>query len=78
MYLVLLIGHENKCQWVHPMQLRPKTSEWAQCECTGVVTFFHCLFLCQNFESVPNVNELMLVHFLGGDFCAHILRVRPM
>ena len=50
----------------------------AQCECAGVVAFFHCLFLCPNFESVPNVNELMLAHFLGGDFCAHILRVHPM
>jgi len=56
----------------------PKFSECAQCECASVAAFFCWLFLRPNSQSVPNVNALLLPHFLACHFCAQIVSVHPM
>ena len=52
--------------------------KYAQYKCASVGTFFSWLSLRPKSQSAPNVNALMLVPFLGGYFCAQIVRVRPM
>ena len=47
-----------------------------QPRCANGGEFFGWLFLPPIFQSVPNVNVLMLPHCLGGYFCAQIFRVR--
>jgi len=49
-----------------------------QCECTCVVTSFTWPFLRSNCHSAPNMNVLVLPHFLVGYFCAQIFRVGLM
>jgi len=53
----------------------PKMSECAQCECAGVAAFFTWPFLCSNCHSGPNLNALVLPHFLVGYLCAQTFRV---
>jgi len=53
----------------------PKFSECAQCECAGVAAFFTWPFLCSNCHSAPNINVLVLPHFLVDYFCAQIFSV---
>ena len=38
----------------------------------SVVAFFSWLFLHPNYQSAPNVNAPLLLHFLAGHFCAQI------
>jgi len=56
----------------------PKLSECTQYECTGVAAFFSWSILHPKFQTVPNVNALVLLHLLAGHFCAQIPRVHPM
>jgi len=64
--------------FLHVVISVPKFSECAQCECASVAAFFFWLFLRPKFQSVPNVNALLLPHFLACHFCAQIVSVHPM
>ena len=56
----------------------PKFWECAQCEWANAGAFFGWWFLHPHFESVPNVNALVLAHFSAFYCSTQILRVHPM
>jgi len=64
--------------WSAPKVNTFKTSECAQCECASVPAYFSWSFLRPNCQNAPNVNLLVLLHFLAGHFCAQSFRVHPM
>jgi len=64
--------------WSAPKVNTFKTSECAQCECASVPAYFSWSFLHPNCQNTPNVNLLVLLHYLAGHFCTQSFRVRPM